>query len=805
MANQHKTGSSLLPVILLIITIAGMLSCGTDGDKQGSWYILEDNVLTVQKDDGYYLISALAENIVKVDYSADATPGKIHAPVMDQPVDVKLKGGSKTLTLSTYRLRIEVTRSPFGVSVKDLKGRQVIRDAGGYIQDGDTTRLRLQLEDDEAIYGTGMRALPMNRRGYRFACYNTPHYGYEYGATDLNYSIPHIISSRKYILLIDNPARAVMDIGHTKHDVLEFASTLGNHVYYLITGEHYYELTESYADLTGRQPLPPLWTFGHLQSRFGYRSQAEAERIARQTRESGYPLDAMIIDLFWFSEDPQDGRMGDLRWDRNRWPDPEGMMRRWREQGIRTVTISEPFFGRTSQHFDTLSGGGLLATDTTGKTMTIPDFFFADAGLIDLFQPEARDWLWEQYQQQKALGVAGWWCDLGEPEKHPSAMMHSTGPADAVHGLYGHQWTRVFHENYLQDYVDERPFILGRAGFAGTQRFGILPWSGDVGRSWSGLRAQLPIMLGMGLSGLGYVHSDAGGFAVGERDAELYTRWMQFATFTPVFRPHGDAKVAPPEPALWPREVQAAIKPYITLRYQLLPYLYTAAWRNSQTGIPLARPLFYDWSWDRKVDSIENVYLWGPDLLVAPVLNPGETTVPVYLPSGDWIDFHTHAYYEGRQAISVPVTINDLPVFVLAGSVVPTVDPIPNTDAYRTDKLNLTYYCDQGRTSDRSSIYMDDGRTRDAYARGTYHLLEIASRQGRETTSFDLRLLGNGYQGAPAERQLHFSLIGFPRDPGSLLIDSTRTTYAWDTVTRTLTFEMPFVDQSEVILSYAEE
>ncbi|MDX1407555.1 MAG: alpha-glucosidase domain-containing protein, partial [Saprospiraceae bacterium] len=227
-AKYHPLGLFLTCAVLLLP------GCQSDGPQEGSWYVFKDDILTVQKDDGYYLISAVADNIVKVDFSEDGTPGEVYAPILDEPINVRFKHGRNTLTLTTNRVRVEVRRSPFGLSVKDFQGRQVIEEAGGYFRDGDTVRLRLELKDDEALYGTGMRALPMNRRGQRLNCYNTPHYGYEYGADDLNYAIPHVISSREYMLLVDNPARAYFDLGHTRDNILEFGSTLGNHVYYLI-------------------------------------------------------------------------------------------------------------------------------------------------------------------------------------------------------------------------------------------------------------------------------------------------------------------------------------------------------------------------------------------------------------------------------------------------------------------------------------------------------------------------------------------------------------------------------------------
>jgi len=189
------------------------------------------------------------------------------------------------------------------------------------------------------------------------------------------------------------------------------------------------------------------------------------------------------------------------------------------------------------------------AVDSAGQPYVLTDFYFGNGGLLDLFREDSKDWFWNKYQPQIKKGVAGWWGDLGEPEKHPSDMYHNLKDlgfkrlfkADEVHNVFGHYWNKMLFDKYAKEYPDVRLFNLNRTGFAGSPRYGIFPWSGDVGRNWSGLQAQLPVMIGMSMSGVPYIHADAGGFGGGDGDKELYTRWLQFATFTPVFRPHGTA------------------------------------------------------------------------------------------------------------------------------------------------------------------------------------------------------------------------------------------------------------------------
>ena len=237
------------------------------------------------------------------------------------------------------------------------------------------------------------------------------------------------------------------------------------------------------------------------------------------------------------------------------------------------------------------------------------------------------------------MGVGGWWGDLGEPEAHPSGLIHATGTADELHNVYGHNWARLIFEGYRKDFPNQRPFILMRAGYSGSQRFGMIPWSGDVNRSWGGLQSQTEIALGMGMQGLGYMHSDLGGFAGANDDPELYTRWLQYGVFQPVFRPHAQQEVAS-EPIFKDDKTKALAKQSIELRYRMLPYNYTLAFENHLQGTPLMRPLLFEEPTNEALLSESKTYLWGNDFLVSPVVNPGIATQTVYFPkSSDWFDF----------------------------------------------------------------------------------------------------------------------------------------------------------------------
>ena len=383
------------------------------------------------------------------------------------------------------------------------------------------------------------------------------------------YGLPAVVSSDKYMIVFDNSASGWLDIGETEPDTLQFEAVGGRTAYLVIAGDDYPALIRNYTDVTGRQPLPPRWAFGNFASRFGYRSEGELRDVVRRFRRQDIPLDAVVIDIYWFGPDIQ-GHMGNLDWDREAWPTPEDMIADLDRDGVKTIVVTEPFILSTSKRWQDAVNHGALAKDASGDPFRF-DFYFGNTGLVDVFDETARDWFWQHYRMLFDQGIAGTWGDLGEPEVHPAQARHFLSEAgieagaDEVHNAFGHEWTRMVYENQVANYPDVRPMIMMRSGFAGTQRYGVIPWTGDVARSWGGLKPQVELSLSMGLSGLAYTHSDLGGFTHGvppdhfePLDQELYIRWLQYGVFQPVYRPHAQDGV-PPEPVFQDRETRKSI------------------------------------------------------------------------------------------------------------------------------------------------------------------------------------------------------------------------------------------------------
>lgn len=533
--------------------------------------------------------------------------------------------------------------------------------------------------------------------------------------------------------------------------------------YYFINGEDQKELLGELVGLVGKQPLPPRWSFGNLQSRFGYRSQKEAEEILDKSLNAGYPVDAIILDIYWFGPELEDGQMGKLDWDLENWPEPEKMIRGFKKKGVKTVVVTEPFFTRKAQHYPYLSEKKYMALNEEGETYDIPDFYFGVGGLLDVFRPEARSWMWDQYKYIRSFGVDGLWVDLGEPEKHPYDMIHLVGKASQIHGAYGHEWAKMLYEGYQNDYGDERLFHMGRSGFVGSHRFGLIPWTGDVGRGWQGLKAQLPAILSMGISGLGYMHSDAGGFSMIDKgDPELYTRWLQLSTFTSIFRPHAD-QIVPPEPVFWDEKTQAIVKELIDLRYSLLPYHYTLAYENSQSGLPFARPMMMEFP--GVSDTIYQQFMYGSDLLVAPVIEQGQTIKEVSLPAGEWYDFTSNEKFTGNKQINVQSAIEEVPVFVREGTIIPTSPGTRSADTYNGENIVLSYYLSDQNS--KRSFFFDDGADPLSIQSSKYELLKCEVDVSDDLMTFTVSREGS-YSGAPESREVTWKVIGLEERPVTL-------------------------------------
>lgn len=799
--NAGALSCKLLSVSALVGMLFGVSTAyAQNAERTLQAFVTADGALELTTNDGKYIIKPYSDSIVETTFvpQGQSAITESHAVVMTPgAVNAELKNTDADIDYATAGIAVHIHKAPFGISYT-YYGKPLIAEKGGYAKIDSGEALSFALDDSEALYGGGARALGMNRRGNRLRLYNKAHYGYETHSELMNYTMPLVMSSKMYALHFDNPEIGYLDLDSKRDNTLSYETIGGRKTYQVIAADNWLDLVNHYTQLTGRQPLIPRWALGNFASRFGYHTEAEARAVVAQYRAEDIPLDAIVFDLYWFGKEMK-GTMGNLAFYQEAFPEPQKMIADFRAQGVKTVLVTEPFILTTSNRWQEAVQKNILATGKDGQPFTY-DFYFGHTGLIDIFGDQGRDWFWNIYKGLIDEGVAGWWGDLGEPEVHPSDLQHATGSADQVHNIYGHEWAKLIADGYAKDFPQQRPFILMRSGYSGSQRFGLIPWSGDVNRTWGGLQSQTEIALQMGMQGLAYMHSDLGGFAGANLDDELYARWLQYGVFQPIFRPHAQEEV-PSEPIFRANKAKALAKQAIQLRYRLLPYNYTLAFDNNQTGAPLMRPLFFAEPGNDKLQSDAESYLWGEAFLVTPIVSPALTTKDIYFPAGsNWIDFYTGERYAGGMTKTIPVVADHVPVFVKAGSFIPMTQVVPSTDAYSSQSLELHYYHDDAVKESSGKLYDDDGKTPNAYEKGDYQILHFNSRYQQTALSLTLHAEVGSKQHAMT-RKIALSVHDFTARPKQVLVNRHRVAFSWDAKEKVLHVPLVWAPQSDLLVT----
>ncbi len=547
---------------------------------------------------------------------------------------------------------------------------------------GEAWRHRVRLRPEERLYGLGERAVPLNRRGRVCRMWNRdPGGSYGPNADPLYLNVPLWISLHSdgvYLVFYENPFDATFDLGASEPDAAWVTFAGGALRYYVFYGPLEHVLSR-YTELTGRPPLPPRWALGFHQSRWSYQSADEVRAVVRGFREHDLPLHAVHLDI-----DYMDGyRVFTV--DRRRFPDIEGLIRELEAQGIRTVVILDPgvkIDPRYSVYREGMARGAFcrLPDGRTYRGLVWPGWCV----FPDFTDPQVREWWGARYGALAQMGVAGFWHDMNEPTTFvawgeptfPRTVHHALegrgGDHAEAHNLYGLLMNQAAWEALRRLRPDHRPFLLTRSGWAGVQRY-AWNWTGDAESTWAALRCTIAMVIGLGLSGIPYTGPDIGGFS-GAPSAELFVRWFQAAAFMPFFRSHAAKGTPRREPWVFGEPALSIIREFLRLRVRLLPYLYTLAWEAAQTGAPLVRPLFWGNEKDASLWDIEDAFLLGSALLVAPVVEEGARARKVFLPPGGWYSFWEDQPFAGPGPIEVEAPLERIPIFVRAGSILPMAE-----------------------------------------------------------------------------------------------------------------------------------
>ena len=785
-------------VILLIVFILSAVSITAQNTERTyetfAW--VDTGVPSVKVNDGIYIFLSYSTEVIETTFVPNDEELDLNShAVIKKPnfSNFDVTERAKDVLIKTNGIEIVITKSPFEISYY-YKDKFIISEKAGYVKNDGLETIQFNLTKDEVLYGGGARSLGMNRRGNKLQLYNRAHYGYETRSELMNYTMPIVLSSKQYMLHFDNAPIGFLDLDSNGDNTLRYETISGRKTYQVIVGESWYNIIDNYTDLTGKQPMLPRWALGNFSSRFGYHSQEEVEMTIAKFKEEEIPVDAIILDLYWFGKELK-GTMGNLEVFRDSFPDFEGMIKRLNGKGVKTITITEPFILTTSKKWDEAVEKDILAKDSIGNPARY-DFYFGNTGIVDIYKPEGEQWFWNIYKDLANKGVAGIWGDLGEPEVHPSWVQHHTGSADEVHNIYGHDWARLIYEGYKRDFPDTRPFILMRAGYSGSQRYGMIPWSGDVNRTWGGLQSQPEIALQMGMQGLAYMHSDLGGFAGANLDDELYVRWLQYGVFNPIFRPHAQEDV-PSEPVFRSEKAKTLAKEAIELRYKLIPYNYNLVYENNQFGKPLMRPLFFEEPNNIELFNYSNTYLWGNDILVSPVLEAGKTEQEVYFPKNNvWFDFYTDEKIEGGQTKTVQLKENSIPTYVRAGAFIPMAKPMQSTNDYDNNTLELQYYFDRSAPNNQRKIYNDDGKGILNINHRVYEVLEFKSEYKGMNLQFEF-YEGKDPKFKMSDKVIELIIHNIQKEPKYIKVDGIKVAINWNSKTRTLNIPLNWKASTE--------
>jgi alpha-glucosidase len=610
----------------------------------------EQNELVVKTEEGVLGLSFVDEDILRLRFN----PGEAFASeetfvVVDLPPAraFSMEASPSTLVLSTVRLRVELGLAPLALAVfKDGAQQPLLTTPipGMAELHGDKSVARFTLAADEHIYGLGQD--PMARLDHRD---QERRMWQEWSGwrRSGNAGIPFMLSSRGYAMLLNSSWPSRFAIGRAEVALPgpgvsqnwapppwpwgvrsgethpeQFAILLEHAILdlFILCRPAVDELQAGYIALTGHAPLPPKWALGFIQCKNRYRSFTELISVAREYRRRRIPLDALVIDWLWFKQ------FGDLEWALPEWADPEAAFKTLADLGVHVLKAQHPFIDTNSLRYPIYKAKGFLNQTPEGTRPT-----------YDHTNPAARQEWWNEIRRFYKQGLRGYWTDMGELEIHPPETLSHLGVRERVHNIYSLLWTKGLYEGQRSEF-NERVFSLPRTAYAGIQRNGAAMWSGDISASWEVLRDQVVVGQGVCLSGQQYWTTDIGGFFTDERfTPELFVRWLQWGAFCPLFRTHGTR----PDNEAWSfgEQAEGFIADAIRLRYRLMPYIYSLAHQVTEKGAPIMRAMVVDFPDDPIAAAQELQFMFGPALLVAPVIEAGARRRKLYLPQGLWYDF----------------------------------------------------------------------------------------------------------------------------------------------------------------------
>lgn len=672
-------------------------------------------------------ITAYSPSVIRVRVDKQALAKDFSYAVIAQPsaFQPRITQDDQQVKMETDSLVVHIRKNPFSIAFLKTDGTIINTDEPGLNTSwiGEEVTTYKTMQEGERFIGLGEKTGNLDRKGNAYTNWNTDAYGYTTGQDPIYATIPFYIGihhGMNYGIFFDNTWRSDFNFGASNNRFSSFSANGGEMNYYFIYHQRVADIITAYTGLTGRMPLPPLWSLGYQQNRYSYYPDTEVYRIAQTLREKQIPADGITLDIHYMDAYKL------FTWNKSRFPDPAAMNAKLAKLGFKTTVIVDPGIKMEKGYAAYESGlqSDIFIKYTDGQPYT-GQVWPGWCHFPDFTAPKGRQWWKGQLESYARAGVSGLWNDMNEiatwGQKMPDNVLFSFegNPVthQQAHNVYGLQMIRASYEGYRAITPGKRPFILTRAGYAGLQRYSAI-WTGDNRAEEDHMLLGVRLMNSLGLSGVPFSGMDVGGFT-GNPTPSLYARWMQIGAFIPYFRNHTGINTKSAEPWAFGEEVLEISRNYINLRYRLLPYLYACFYDATQTGLPLMRTLAIDHTHDPKVydGRFQNQYCFGPSFLIAP-FESKQDYAPVYLPEGQWYDLYTDSVEQGGREKMLTLSIQQLPVFVKESSIIPMQTLIQNTTEKPADTLFLHVY--QGKVKNEFVYYEDDGETY-AYEKGAFY------------------------------------------------------------------------------------
>lgn len=667
---------------------------------------------------GKFKVTVYTSNIIRIRITKEEDFDDFtYAVVMDpQDVPFKVKEESEKIILSTDAVDLHIQKEPVRFRFTTRDGKVINEDdpAFGTSWIGEETTTYKKLQEGERFVGLGEKTGNLDRRGEGYVNNNTDYFAYPVNGDPLYTTFPFYIGIHNHLaygIFLDNSYKSFFNFGASNNRFSSFSVEDGEMNYYFIYHEEVSGIIESYAELTGKIDMPPLWSLGYQQCRYSYYPDTEVLNVARNFRERKIPADVIYLDIHYMDA------YKIFTWHPTRFPDPDKMMEELKEMGFHVVIIVDPGI-KVEKGYSAYHEGkekDLFVKYPDGKEYT-GQVWPGWCHFPDFTKAETREWWGNSFEGYVQNGIDGFWNDMNEiatwGNKLPELMQFdfegNPSTTKRARNVYGMQMARSTYEGTKKLLNGKRPFVLTRAGYSGVQRYSAV-WTGDNIAEEEHMLAGVRLVNSLGLTGVPFAGYDVGGF-VGDANIKLFTRWLTIGAFSPFFRGHTMINSRDSEPWSYGEEAEEISRNYIQLRYNLMPYIYSTFYEAHKTGIPVARSLTIQYTHDPKVydKRFQNQYLFGHAFLVAPAESTKEL-VRVYLPEGDWYYFHSNDLHKGGKETIVDAPVRRLPLFVKGGSIIPMQSPVQSA-AQKPEGLLLMHIY-KGTEGNTLEYYEDDGES----------------------------------------------------------------------------------------------